>query len=119
MRYDTNLKVDFRTETKYNNYRLPPLTLQTLIENAVKHNEISKRNPLTINVSTSDSCNLIVTNTIREKLSSEPGTGIGLTNLSKQYNLLCGQDILISRLNEEFIVEVPLLNPKPDESINC
>lgn len=118
MRYDTNLKVDFRTDEKYNNYRLPPLTLQTLIENAVKHNEISKRNPLTINVYTIDTGNLIVSNTIREKLTSEPGTGIGLTNLSKQYKLLSGQDILISRLNQEFIVEVPLLKPKPDESLN-
>jgi sensor histidine kinase YesM len=118
MRYDTNLKVDFRTDEKYNNFRLPPLTLQTLIENAVKHNEISKRNPLSISVSTSDSDNLIVSNTIQEKLSSEPGTGIGLSNLSKQYRLLSGQDILISKLDQEFIVEVPLLKPKPDESLN-
>jgi sensor histidine kinase YesM len=118
MRYSTNLKIDFKTGDAYNNYRLPPLTIQTLIENAVKHNEISKRNPLIINVFTNSSGNLIVSNAIREKLSPEPGTGIGLTNLSKQYKLLCGQDILISRSDREFFVEVPLLKPKPDENNN-
>jgi LytS/YehU family sensor histidine kinase len=118
MRYDKNLTVNFMVDTAFNNHRLPPLTLQTLIENAVKHNEISKRNSLTINISINRIGNLVVSNTIREKLSSEPGTGIGLTNLSKQYKLLSGKEIMISRSNNEFAVELPLLNPKPDESTN-
>lgn len=118
MRYDINLKVDFSLNPAFNNFRLPPLTLQTLIENAVKHNEISKRFPLTINVGVNDSGNLTVSNTIREKLSSEPGTGIGLSNLSKQYKLLSGHDIQISRSNNQFVVELPLLRPSTDESIN-
>jgi len=118
MRFNTSLAVEFNISDQYNHYRLPPLAIQTLIENAVKHNEISKRNPLLLTIMTNENSSLFVTNTIQEKLSLEPGTGIGLTNLSKQYKLLCGQDIRISKSNNEFCVELPLLKPTEDESSN-
>jgi sensor histidine kinase YesM len=118
MRYDNNLRIGFRIDEKYNTFRLPPLVIQSLIENAIKHNEISKRNPLFIEILTTDKNTLIVTNTIREKLSTEPGTGIGLSNLSKQYGLLNAGDIVISRSEYEFKVELPLLKPSSDVSSN-
>jgi sensor histidine kinase YesM len=118
MRFDTNLKIEFNINDHYNHYRLPPLAIQTLLENAVKHNEISKRNPLIITITTTDNKSLVVTNTVQNKLSLEPGTGIGLSNLSKQYKLLSGQDIRISKFNNEFRVEIPLLKPNTDESSN-
>jgi LytS/YehU family sensor histidine kinase len=93
------------------NYKLPPLTVQTLVENAVKHNEVSKRKPLTLTIKTTESPSLIVMNTIHEKITTEEGTGIGLANLSKQFQLLLGKDISISNENNEFMVEVPLINP--------
>jgi sensor histidine kinase YesM len=118
MRFNSNLNIEFKINDQFNHYRLPPLAIQTLLENAVKHNEISKRNPLIINITTTDNSSLIITNTIQEKLSLEPGTGIGLSNLSKQYKLLSGQDIRISKSNHEFRVVLPLLKPTPDERCN-
>ena len=118
-RFNTNLTIEFNINDQYNHYRLPPLAIQTLLENAVKHNEISKRNPLIITIATTDNSSLVVTNTIQEKLSLEPGTGIGLSNLSKQYKLLSGHDIRISKSNKEFRVEVPLIKPTANESNNC
>jgi len=118
MRYGSNLRVDFRINESYNNHRLPPMVIQTLIENAVKHNEISRRNPLKIILMTSNRNSFIVTNTLQKKISLEPGTGIGLNNLSKQYELLCGEEIVISRSENEFSVEVPLLKPNCNESNN-
>jgi len=118
MRFHANLNIEFTINDQYNHYRLPPLAIQTLLENAVKHNEISKRNPLIISIITTDSGSLAVTNTIQEKLSFEPGTGIGLANLSKQYKLLSGQDIRITKSNHEFRVELPLIKPTPDERCN-
>jgi LytS/YehU family sensor histidine kinase len=111
MRFDTNLTVKIQTAEEYMIYRLPPLTVQTLVENAVKHNEVSKRNPLTLTIRTTESPSLIVRNTINEKITSEDGTGIGLANLSKQFQLIHGKDITISNENNEFSVEVPLINP--------
>jgi sensor histidine kinase YesM len=118
MRFNSNLQVEFNIHERYKYYRLPPLAIQTLLENAVKHNEISKRNPLEITILTRDNESLVVTNTIREKFSPEPGTGIGLSNLAKQYKLLCGKDILISKMNNDFRVEIPLLKPTENEGSN-
>ncbi len=117
-RFNSNLNILFDTREHYNHYRLPPLAIQTLLENAVKHNEISKRHPLDITIVTTDYDSLVVTNILQEKLSLEPGTGIGLSNLSKQYKLLSGLDIRISNSNNVFRVEVPLLKPIPDEDSN-
>jgi uncharacterized membrane-anchored protein YhcB (DUF1043 family) len=111
MRFDMSLSVVIQTDEKFMIYKLPPLTVQTLVENAVKHNEVSKRKPLILTIKTTDSPSLIVMNTIHEKITTEEGTGIGLTNLSKQFQLLLGKDISISNENNEFRVEVPLINP--------
>lgn len=109
MRYDTNLNIETAIDETRTNRMLPPLTVQTLVENAIKHNEISKRNPLTIYIKTGNDDTLIVRNRIQEKLTREDGTGIGLSNLSKQYQLLGNRTVQISQENNEFIVEVPLL----------
>jgi LytS/YehU family sensor histidine kinase len=111
MRFDTNLKTNIITGHKYLSYMLPPLTVQTLVENAVKHNEVSKRNPLILTITTTEIPSLIVTNSIHEKMTNEEGTGFGLANLSKQFLLLIGKDISISNENNEFRVEVPLIKP--------
>lgn len=116
MRYEKNLDVDFNVMERFNNHRLPPLAIQTLLENAIKHNEISKRYPLHIRISTTESGSLVVVNAVNEKLTPEPGTGIGLVNLSRQYLLLSGKDISISNKNNEFRVELPLLKPVQDDS---
>jgi sensor histidine kinase YesM len=109
MRFDTNLSVNTSINENYLSHRLPPLTIQTLVENAIKHNEISKLRPLRIDISTTENESLIVLNNIQKKLSEEEGTGIGLTNLSKQFQLLFGKDIIISIENNQFRVEIPLI----------
>jgi sensor histidine kinase YesM len=111
MRFNTNLSVSTSINEEYSSFLLPPLTLQTLVENAIKHNEISKENPLIINIITTDKESLKVWNNIQEKITEEEGTGIGLTNLSKQFQLLTGEDITISNQNDRFSVEFPLLKP--------
>ncbi len=111
LRFDTSLTVNIEIDEKYSDQRLPPLTIQTLVENAVKHNEVSKRKPLIISIETTDNANLVVRNNIQQKITEEEGTGIGLTNLSKQFQLLLGREINISNENNEFRVEVPLINP--------
>lgn len=110
MRFDSSLIVKTDIGPDYLDHRLPPLTIQTLVENAVKHNEVSRRNPLTITIQTTNKGSLVVSNNIQEKVTQEDGTGIGLTNLAKQFQLLLGKDIIISKENNEFSVEVPLIN---------
>ena len=112
MRYDTNLIIQTEIKEEQLSLMLPPLTVQTLLENAVKHNEISRRNPLTIYIYTTEKDILTVTNRIQKKLSPEQGTGIGLANLSKQFQLLGNRELLVSNDNNEFRVQIPLIKTK-------
>ncbi|HAX92793.1 MAG TPA: histidine kinase [Bacteroidales bacterium] len=109
MRYDTNLIVNYEINESFLLFMLPPLTIQTLVENAIKHNEISKRKPLKIDIVTTVNESLLVRNNIQKKYTEESGTGLGLTNLSKQFEILVGKDIIITKNDESFTVEIPLI----------
>ena len=88
--------------------KLPPMAVQMLVENAVKHNEISNRHPLTIHIGAKDG-QLCISNRLQPKLSSSSGTCIGLANLSKRYQLLFGQNITIEETETDFKVTLPLI----------
>jgi LytS/YehU family sensor histidine kinase len=111
MRFGDNLSINTGINEDLLSLNIPPLTIQTLVENAIKHNEISKRNPLNIDILTTDNESLRIINDIHEKITGEEGTGIGLVNLSKQYQLLVNKEIIIRKEDNKFSVEVPLIRP--------
>ena len=86
---------------------LPPLGLQLLVENAVKHNEISEEYPLEVKIYDKEGY-ICVENKIRPRTSLEEGTGNGLSNLDKRFFLLCNRHISIERNNDLFCVKIPL-----------
>jgi hypothetical protein len=88
--------------------RIIPLALQLLVENAIKHNEVSRANPLTISISTTGDA-ITVSNALRLKSSPEKGTGIGLENIRNRYALLTSRQVLASRAGGQFAVTLPLL----------
>lgn len=88
---------------------IPPLTLQLLIENAIKHNAVSKEAPLEIKVYV-DKDKLVISNNINPKVSREPGTGTGLQNIIKRYNLLSQEAVTILNDGINFTVILPVLN---------
>lgn len=114
IRYGDNLSINTKISKDIFYYRIPPLTLQILIENVVKHNEISKSNPLLIEVLSTDKESILVINKIKRKLTLEEGNGIGLYNLSKLFSLL-GKEIFILSDKEEFRVEISLIKPNDYE----
>lgn len=87
-------------------YRLPPLTLQLLIENVIKHNAITESHPLQIEIS-ADREWLSVSNPIRPKRCAE-SEGVGLQNLSKRCRIMLGHEINILQTQERFTVKIPL-----------
>jgi ligand-binding sensor domain-containing protein len=89
---------------------IPPLTLQLLIENAIKHNAVSKETPLTIMIYLEDADRLIIKNNINPKISREPGTGTGLQNIVRRYNLLSKDAVTINNDGINFTVILPVLN---------
>lgn len=108
MRYEENLEFDIRIEEEAETLLLPPMSVQLLIENAVKHNEISNRHPLVIRVCTTGK-QLTVSNPIQRKKTASGGLQIGLANLAKRYSLLFKEEIEVREDNNTFIVIIPLI----------
>ena len=86
---------------------LPPLTLQLLVENVIKHNSITGSRPMEISIGIEEGW-LVVRNPVQPKKSSD-SSGVGLQNLSNRCRLMLGREILIENQNEIFTVKVPLL----------
>lgn len=106
-RYRNRFAIDLQIENQYLEKEIPPLAIQLLVENAVKHNEISESNPLEVKVYSEDN-KILVKNTIRPRTTFVDSTGNGLINLDKRYKLLKNRSISISKDNNEFCVSLPL-----------
>lgn len=90
---------------------IPPLTLQLLVENAVKHNTITPEKPLLIYISAVDNTQLKVTNTKNESVQSSASFRIGIENIRKRYEFFTAKKIEV-RDDEKFIVSLPVLRLK-------
>lgn len=107
-RFDKGLEFRFDINPDDMPKFIPPMSLQLLIENAVKHNAVLPDDPLVINILT-DHCILIVSNNLKPRVSCNPGIGIGLKNLSKKYEIIAGTDISVLKDSNTFTVKLPLL----------
>ncbi|MBO4568062.1 MAG: histidine kinase [Bacteroidales bacterium] len=108
IRYGENLKFEFQIDEKYNDYYVLPLSLQSLIENSVKHNVISSKQPLTVTLATADDC-VSVSNPIQAKTQPEESNGIGLVNLTERYRLKWNKEVEITNDGSTFCVKLPLI----------
>lgn len=88
---------------------LPFFSLQPLLENAIKHNELTTLHPLTITISRQDDC-LVVRNNFRPKKMMETSTGSGLANLRERYRILSGDNIVIKTDESFFSVSIKILD---------
>ena len=94
-------------------FGLPPLSLQLLIENAVKHNAVSHETPLTILISAYKDDSLRVVNNINPKRQPEKSTGIGLGNIKSRIQIISGRELKVDdAVDGHFIVELPLIHLK-------
>ena len=107
-RFGQNLKLDWNIPASSLDSMIVPMSLQLLLENAIKHNIISKAKPLKIYVE-AESDNLVVSNKIQPKSTQLPSTKVGLKNIKKRYHLIAGKPIKILNNNNLFCVSLPLL----------
>ena len=105
IRFGDNLIIEIKGENLVN--YTPPLAIQLLVENAIKHNVVSELHPLKINIEVGENYCLIVNN-IKEKLEKD-STGIGLNNLKERYKYLTDLPVEVERVEERFSVKIPLL----------
>ena len=109
-RYGESLKLDIQVpeEVKRNTF-IPPLTLQLLLENAIKHNAISKETPLLVELYSKEDNWLVMNNNINPKLTREASSGMGLQNIINRYNLLSSIPVKIDNNGPSFTVTLPTL----------
>ncbi|GAB4009805.1 histidine kinase [Spirosoma sp. KCTC 42546] len=109
-RYGDGIFLVNEIESQYLAYRIPPLTLQILFENAIKHNVILADRPLTIKLYTQNG-QLYVENNLQQKKVTVPSNQIGLQNIMMKYKLLDQSSVMVYHDEDRFLVGVPLLNP--------
>lgn len=108
LRYAGKLSIETDIPAEYMGMKLPSLTLQPLVENAVKHNAITRVHPLVVKIYVENDC-LWVSNVLQPKLDDmEKGTGIGLKNIASRYRLLTDKDIEVINDGRTFTVRLPL-----------
>jgi LytS/YehU family sensor histidine kinase len=88
---------------------VPALSIQPLLENAIKHNILTKVLPLYITVTYHEDW-LTVANTLQPKTTTDSGAGLGLHNLSERYKILSDNDIVIVKSHEQFSVSIKILD---------
>lgn len=110
-RYGAGIDLDKHIAKEFLQYKLPPLTLQLLLENAVKHNVVSAEQPLRISMSTNADGWLTVRNTLQRRTGNRVNsTQKGLLNILTKYQLLGQAAPTVGETGEEFFVSLPLIN---------
>ena len=107
-RFGDNLKLNWNIPEASLDAMIVPMSLQLLLENAIKHNVISKAKPLEINIIIKDDY-IVVHNRIQVKSTQLPSTKVGLKNIEKRYALITEKSIEIIDNGNEFSVSLPLL----------
>ena len=108
IRFDKKIRLENNLPVTAKGYKLPPLTLQLLVENAVKHNKMSLMEPLVIRLF-QDGDNLVVENTMQYREKDGESTGIGLENIRKRYSMVTDKKIQVTTTDRTFSVQIPLL----------
>lgn len=108
-RHGEAVQINIEIDKKYEQYLLPSLSLQLLIENAVKHNVLSKNKPLVIDIFTTTGNKLVINNNLQLRTIKGPSNKIGLENIKSKYSLLGQADVQILENATSFSVVLPLI----------
>ncbi|MGE5499175.1 MAG: sensor histidine kinase [Syntrophothermus sp.] len=117
IRFGENLIENIDVPAAYEKSQIPPLTLQMLVENAIKHNIVSAGRPLVISIKADGGDYIEVTNNLQKKQNAGSSTGIGLENIRQRYRILIQKEIEIKQDEKSFTVKIPLI-PLKNENTN-
>lgn len=108
-RHGEAVQFQLEIDKRYNHYLLPSLSLQLLVENAVKHNVLSKNKPLMIDIFTTAANRLVVSNNLQRRTKKGPSNRIGLDNIRTKYELLRQRGFQVMEDGRSFTVVLPLI----------
>ncbi|MFO7655671.1 MAG: histidine kinase [Bacteroidales bacterium] len=107
IRYDKNLSVNMHISENFYHLSVPPLTLQVLVENCIKHNVISEEKPLSIHIFAENE-SVTVENNLQPKYDMY-STGQGLQNITERYRFFTSREVFVKKSSLTFAVTVPLI----------
>jgi LytS/YehU family sensor histidine kinase len=103
------VKINTKIDKRYANYLLPSLTLQLLVENAVKHNVATNSSPLVIDIFTAAGNILVITNNVQKRHCGHASNGVGLENIRSKFELMKQPGFQVLDMVQNFTVVMPLL----------
>lgn len=116
VRHTDSINIETKIGVEPSAYSIPTLSLQMLVENAMKHNYFSKEKPMRIRVYTVGKIALVVENTLRKRKLAEASTQLGIKNIQKRYSFYTRQQVTVESDDSYFRVTMPLLDRKVLES---
>jgi sensor histidine kinase YesM len=108
MRFEDSIVFTMPGTVKDPNAKVVPLSLQLLLENAVKHNQVTPSKKLHISI-TEVGENLIISNNMQPKQVLRESTGVGLRNIKQRYELLTKSPVIVNDNNNQFSISIPML----------
>ncbi|WP_117882786.1 2TM domain-containing protein [Aureibaculum luteum] len=108
MRFEDSIVFSVPEKASNPEAKVVPLALQLLLENAVKHNVVNSKNPLTIKIY-EEGGQLVVENNLQIKEVLKKSSGVGLTNIQQRYQLISDRKVSINKTEDVFIVKLPML----------
>ena len=108
MRFEDSIVFEVPESASDPEAKIIPLSLQLLLENAVKHNIVSPNKPLHIKVKEVNNM-LVVSNNLQEKQVVKKSSGVGLRNIHQRYNMLTDRKVKINKTASDFSIELPML----------
>ncbi len=111
IRFDRNLDFKMDIPESCLQFLLPPMALQTLIENTIKHNEVSTEAPLHVSIRFEQG-KLVVKNNLQLRSNVEPGSKTGIQNIRQRYSYFTEETVDVETSESMFTVRIPLLRAK-------
>jgi len=110
IRFEDTIQLSVNIPKEVRHTYLPPLTLQMLIENAIKHNIVTETKPLIIDISVVNQMVIIQNNLQEKKVSEYESSKSGLKNIKRRYSHFSETPIEVIKTTSSYIVKVPLIN---------
>ncbi len=108
IRFDSNLKFEIHINQNALNKLIPPMSLQMLVENAIKHNEISSEQPLRIELKIEEDF-ITVSNNLQLRDQPEPSSKTGLKNIRDRYKHFTSKEVEVFENEKVYVVKLPLI----------
>ncbi len=109
IRFQEDILVDIKVNNILKQRFIPPLSIQMLIENCIKHNAITETSPLNIKIYTEDSKFIVVENNLKPKKIKQAKKSSGLQNIKNRYDYFTSEQITVEQTHNVFKVKLPLI----------